>query len=524
MQNSQQIVKHLNFGSDAQDKVFSGITKLTQAVSSTLGASGKCVILEDFMGRPMITKDGVTVANSVNLSDPVENIGATLIKEAARKTVSEAGDGTTTATVLAHAILKEARKFKQEVAILDFTEGSLRDVKNDINDSYEKTIKYLDSVSIPVEGDMIDQVASISSNNDTELGGIIAKAFKKVGKNGVVLMDTDSKSEETSVDIVTGSQINQGFANPNLITDVAKQNVTLENPLVLLVSSPIATVRKIQTVLEYAVANNRALLIIGELEKQPMSAVVMNKIKGNIKINVVAPPGFNFWKKDFLDDIAAVTGATHINEEYGDDIDLITPDMLGQCDKAVSDNKSTVLKVSSMPEEAKERIKTIEDQLNSDTPSLKTEKLQERLGVLSGNVAVITVGANSDVELKEKKDRVDDAIHATKAAIKEGIVAGGGIALLNAAGKLSNKTEGQKIFIEAIKAPYRVILENAGLPESYPTIKNRGIDVKNGKEVNMIKAGIIDPVLVTKTALKNAVSVASTILSTDCVISNMRDI
>jgi chaperonin GroEL len=514
MQNSQQIVKHLNFGRDAQDKVFSGITKLTQAVSSTLGASGKCVILEDFMGRPMITKDGVTVANSVNLSDPVENIGATLIKEAARKTVSEAGDGTTTATVLAHAILNEAKDFK----------GSLRDVKNDINDSYEKTIKYLDKVSIPVEGDMIDQVASISSNNDTELGGIIAEAFKQVGKNGVVLMDTDSKSEETSVDVVTGSQINQGFANPNLITDVAKQNVTLENPLVLLVSSPISTIRKIQTVLEYAVANNRALLIIGELEKQPMSAVVMNKIKGNIKVNVVAPPGFNFWKKDFLDDIAAVTGATHINEEYGDDIDLITPDMLGECDKAVSDNKSTVLKVSSMPEEAKERIKTIEDQLNSDTPSLKTEKLQERLGVLSGNVAVITVGANSDVELKEKKDRVDDAIHATKAAIKEGIVAGGGIALLNAASKLSDKTEGQKIFIEAIKAPYRTILQNAGLAEVYPQIKNRGIDVKNGKDVNMIKAGIIDPVLVTKTALKNAVSVASTILSTDCVISNMREV
>ena len=514
MQNSQEIVKHLNFGSDAQDKVFSGITKLTQAVSSTLGASGKCVILEDFMGRPMITKDGVTVANSVNLQNPVENIGATLIKEAARKTVSEAGDGTTTATVLAHSILKEAKDF----------EGSLRDIKTDINDCYEKTIKYLEKVSIPVEGDMIDQVASISSNNDKELGSIIGEAFKKVGKNGVVLMDADGKTEETTVEVVTGSQINQGFANPNLVTDVAKQNVTLEKPLVLLVSSPITTIRKIQTVLEYAVTNNRSILIIGELEKQPMSAVVMNKIKGNIKVNVVAPPGFNFWKRDFLDDIAAVTGATHINEEFGDDIDLITPDMLGECERAVSDNKSTVLKISSISEEAKKRIKSIEDQLNSDTPSLKTEKLQERLGVLSGNVAVITVGANSDVELKEKKDRVDDAIHATKAAIKEGIVAGGGIALLNAANKLNNKTEGQKIFIEAIKAPYRIILENAGLPEVYPQIKNRGIDVKNGKEVNMIKAGIIDPVLVTKTALKNAVSVASTILSTDCVISNMREV
>jgi chaperonin GroEL len=336
-------------------------------------------------------------------------------------------------------------------------------------------------------------------------------------------MNSDG-AEETSVEVVSGSQINQGFANPNFVTDVTKQNVTLEKPLVLLVSSPITTVRKIQTVLEYAVQNNRSILIIGELEKQPMSALVMNKIKGNIKANVVAPPGFNFWKKDFLDDIAAVTGATHINEEFGDDIDLITPDMLGECEKAVSDNKSTVLKVKSIPEAAKERIKAIEDQLNSDTPSLKTEKLQERLGVLSGNVAVITVGANSDVELKEKKDRVDDAIHATKAAVKEGIVPGGGIALLNAAQKLNGKTEGEKIFIEAIKSPYKTILNNAGLDTDILTGKKGwGIDVVTGKPVSMIKAGIIDPVLVTKTALKNAVSVATTILSTDCVINNMRE-
>ena len=513
MQNSQDIVKNLNFGSDAQDKVFAGITKLTQAVSSTLGASGKCVILEDFMGRPMITKDGVTVANSVNLHNPVENIGATLIKEAARKTVSEAGDGTTTATVLAHSILEQAKDYK----------SSLRDIKNDINKAYSQTVKYLDKVSIPVEGDMIDQVASISSNNDTELGSIIGEAFKKVGKNGTVFMNTDG-ADETSVEVVSGSQINQGFANPNFVTDVTKQNVTLEKPLVLLVSSPITTVRKIQTVLEYAVENNRSILIIGELEKQPMSALVMNKIKGNIKANVVAPPGFNFWKKDFLDDIAAVTGAIHINEEYGDDIDLITPDMLGECEKAVSDNKSTVLKVTSIPDAAKERIKTIEDQLNSSTPSLKTEKLQERLGVLSGNVAVITVGANSDVELKEKKDRVDDAINATKAAVKEGIVPGGGIALLNAAQKLSGKTEGESIFIEAIKAPYKTILSNAGLDtDILASKKGWGIDVVTGKPVSMIKAGIIDPVLVTKTALKNAVSVATTILSTDCVINNMRE-
>ena len=513
MQNSQDIVKNLNFGTDAQSKVFTGITKLTQAVSSTLGASGKCVILEDFMGRPMITKDGVTVANSISLHDPVENIGATLIKEAARKTVSEAGDGTTTATVLAHSILEQAKGHKEP----------LRNIKNDINKAYEKTVEYLDKVSIPVEGDMIDQVATISSNNDTELGLIIGEAFKKVGKNGTVFMNSDG-ADETSVEVVSGSQINQGFANPNFVTDVTKQNVTLDKPLVLLVSSPITTVRKIQTVLEYAVTNNRSILIIGELEKQPMSALVMNKIKGNIKANVVAPPGFNFWKKDFLDDIAAVTGATHINEEFGDDIDLITPDMLGECEKAVSDNKSTVLKVKSIPDAARDRIETIEDQLNSDTPSLKTEKLQERLGVLSGNVAVITVGANSDVELKEKKDRVDDAIHATKAAVKEGIVPGGGIALLNAADRLSGKTEGEKIFIEAIKAPYKTILNNAGLnTDMLAGKKGWGIDVVKGKPVSMIKAGIIDPVLVTKTALKNAVSVATTILSTDCVINNMRE-
>ena len=515
MQNPQEIVKHLSFGADAQDKVFSGITKLTQAVSSTLGASGKCVILEDFMGRPMITKDGVTVANSVNLHDPIENVGATLIKEAARKTVSEAGDGTTTATVLAHSILKEAKNLN----------APLREVKEDIQSCYDKTVRYLDKISIPVEGDMIDQVASISSNNDKELGGIIGEAFKKVGKNGVVLMDIDGKSDKTYVNVVKGSQINQGFVNPSFVTDTAKQNVTLENPLVLLVSSAISTVRKIQTVLEYAVTNNRSILIIGELEKQPMAAVVMNKIKGNIKINVVSPPGFNFWKKDFLDDIAAVTGATHINEAFGDDIDLITPDMLGECEQAVSDSKTTVLKVKEIPSIAKDRIKEIEQQLNSDAPGLKTEKLQERLGVLSGNVAVITVGANSEVELKEKKDRVDDAIHATKAAIKQGIVPGGGIALLNAAKQLKPKSEGDRIFIEAIKAPYKTILNNAGLDTSMQLDKKGwGVNVITGKPTNMVKCGIIDPVLVTKTALKNAVSVATTIMSTDCVISNMRQV
>ena len=514
MQNPQDIVKALTFGSNAKEKVFAGIDKLTTAVSSTLGASGKCVILEDFMGRPMITKDGVTVANSVILRDPVENIGATLIKEAARKTVSEAGDGTTTATVLAHALLKESNKA---------TNDSLRKVKQDINNACEQTIKYLEKISVPVEGDMIDQVATISSNNDKELGAIIGEAFKKVGKNGTVMMDADG-GEQTKINVVSGSQINQGFINPNFVTDTGKQTVTLEKPLVLIVSSLITTVRKIQAVLEHAVKVNRPILIIGELDKQPMTALVMNKIKGNIKANVIAPPGFNFWKKDFLNDIAAVTGATHINEEYGDDIDLITPDMLGECERAISDSKSTVLKVSKISEEAKARIKDIEQQLKSSDPSLRTEKLEERLAILSGNVAVISVGANSDVELKEKKDRVDDAIHATKAAVKEGIVPGGGVALLNAVKNIKDKSEGANIFIEAIKYPYKTILKNAGIENNVPIVKKGfGINVVTGDMVHMVKEGIIDPLLVTKSALKNAVSVATTILSTDCVISNERE-
>ena len=515
MQNPQDIVKALTFGSNAKEKVFAGIDKLTTAVSSTLGASGKCVILEDFMGRPMITKDGVTVANSVILREPVENIGATLIKEAARKTVSEAGDGTTTATVLAHALLKESNKA---------TTDSLRNIKQDIQNACDDTVKYLEKISVPVEGDMIDQVATISSNNDKELGAIIGEAFKKVGKNGTVMMDVENGNEETKINVVSGSQINQGYINANFVTDAGKQTVTLEKPLVLLISSPITTVRKIQTVLEYAVKNNRPILIIGELEKQPMAALVMNKIKGNIKANVIAPPGFNFWKKDFLDDIAAVTGATHINEEYGDDIDLITPDMLGECERAVSDSKSTVLKVTEIPEEAKARIKDIEQQLKSSDPSLRTEKLEERLAILSGNVAVISVGANSEVELKEKKDRVDDAIHATKAAVKEGIVPGGGVALLNAAKSIKDKSEGASIFIEAIKYPYKTILKNAGIENNVPIVKKGfGINVVTGDMVHMVKEGIIDPLLVTKSALKNAVSVATTILSTDCVISNERE-
>jgi chaperonin GroEL len=513
--NGQEIVKNLSFGEEARDNVFNGIEKLTKAVSSTLGASGKCVILENDYGAPIITKDGVTVANSVILENPLENLGATLIKEAARKTVIEAGDGTTTATVLAHAILKESHIESDE---------SLRKIKDSMRNSVNKAIEYLNKIAIPVEGDMIDQVAIISANNDVELGSLIGDAFKRVGKNGVVMMET-SETSETTVDIVDGVQLDKGIKTPHFITNLERQQAVLENPLVLLVESNIPNIRKIQNVLEYAIKNNRSILIIGEVETQVLSALAMNKIKGNIKVNVIDPPDYGIMRREQLSDLAALTGATIINEDLGDDIDLITPDHLGECIKAVTDDRSTVLTVDSKKQAVLDQLENVKEQISKETNNGRKSRLERRLAMLSCNVGIIRVGANSEVELKEKKDRVDDAIHATKAAIKEGIVPGGGIALYNFSHLLSQGDDGERIISKAIKYPFQTILSNAGINEYYDKFEeNKGIDVVTGQVVDMIKCGIIDPVLVTKSALINAFSVAITILSTDCVINNVRQI
>lgn len=508
------IVKNLNFGDTAREQVFKGITKLTQAVSSTLGASGKCVLLEDAAGKPIITKDGVTVADSVILLDPVENMGATLLKEAARKTVQQAGDGTTTATVLAHAILQEAYK------VADKTNS--RVLKEGINSAVEKVVKYLESISVSVEGDMIDHIATISTNNDPDLGKLIADAFRAVDLTGVVMMEP-SAIGKTEIKLVEGAQYEKGLTNRHFITNAETQSAELENPLVLLVESKIDSIRQIQTVLEYVIKNNKPLLVIGDVEKGVLSALAMNKIKGNIKINVVDAPTYGVNRKQLLDDLSLLTGATIINEDLGDDLDLIKVEYLGRCVKSITTDNETILQVKDTSDEVKEVKNEIKNKLNKKNTANEVVKLEKRLAMLAAKIAIVKVGANSDIELKEKQDRVEDAICATKAAIKEGIVPGGGVALLNAALKMKEENVGEEVLGRAILSPYKTILDNAGF-EGYKLSgeDGHGIDVVTGNMVKMIDSGIIDPLLVTKSALQNAASVATTILSTDCVINNIR--
>ena len=512
--NPSLIVKDLNFGDEAKNKVITGVEKLAKAVKSTLGASGKCVIYEDARGNPVITKDGVTVAESVVLYDPVENMGATLVKESARKTVQEAGDGTTTATVLAEALLKEVNN-------AEYSDISTRDIKKGIFSALAKVNNYLDANAIEVEGDMLNNVASISCNNDKELGKIISKAYAKVGKDGVVFME-ESETEETHVNVVEGIQLDNGLTSPHFITNQDKQKAELENPYVLIVSSEIPTVRKIQSILEFVIKKSRALLIVAPVSQQVKSALLMNKVKGNIKVNIIDLPGFGPTKKDTTEDLAIATGATVINEELGDDLDIISVEHLGEVDRAVTDTKTTVITTGSDQEKLNNRIRSIKKLITKEKNAFIAEKLQKRIAMLKGSVGIINVGADTKVELKEKKDRVEDAIYATKAALKEGIVPGGGIALLNAAQEITPTNEAENILLKAIKAPYNTILDNASILEVVEPVNGKGIDVITGKKTNMVKKGIVDPVLVTKSALKNAVSVVTTIISADCVISNMR--
>ena len=515
--NPSEIVKDLSFGSDARDKIISGVEKLANAVKSTLGASGKCVIYEDALGKPVITKDGVTVAESVVLIDPVENLGAMLIKEAAKNTVKEAGDGTTTSTVLAYFLLKYANEFLDEGY-------HPRDIKKAIDKGLNQVLNYLDKNKVEVKGDMLRSVASISTNNDLVLGQIIGEAYEAVGKHGVVLME-ESEDERTYFELVNGIQFDSPLKSQHFATDNDKQKSELENPYILIVASQIPNIRKIQAVLEHVIKQGRSLLIIAPIEQQPLAALLMNKVKGNIKVNVVDLPGFGPTKRDTIEDLASLTGAKIIDEELGDDLDLIEPSVLGTALKSISDSKNTILTIEDVPEAAKQRIEAVEQKIKEEKNPYTKKKIEQRLAMLSGSVAVVKVGAGSKVELKEKKDRVEDAIYATKAALQEGIVPGGGVALLNAVRKLKLDNTEDIVFQKAVLAPFNTILENADIevPDNFGHKKGWGINAMTGKPVNMIKSGIIDPVLVTKTALKNAVSVVNTIISADCVISNVRE-
>lgn len=533
--NPSTLIKDITSGKEARKKIAQGVNALANAVKSTLGASGKCVIYEDAMGNPIITKDGVTVAESVVLMDAVENMGATMIKEAASNTVKEAGDGTTTAIVLAQALLNTVNNYKGK--------ESIRKIKAGIDKATKEILEYLENTAVTIKGDMLDNVAIISCNNEPILGGIISEAFKKAGKDGEVLMN-DSEDEHTTIETTKGVQMDCGLKSPYLRTNLERETAELEDPLVLLITSPLSNLRKIQNILEYCLKKNRALLIIGELEQQPLATLISNKVKGVLKVNIIDVPGFGPTKQDTIDDVALMTGAIAVNEQLGDDMDFIDMSVLGSVAKSVTTATKTVMQCTS-PEGADERAKEVRAKIKKEKNGFIKKKLEDRLNILSGSVSVIKVGAESKIELKEKKARVEDAIYAVKAAIKEGIVPGGGIALLNAAyhSRMTEETfdpskgftevfselsPGEKILRQAIQAPFYAILENADTVLTEPLMeqlrknKGEGVDVVTGEIVDMIKRGIIDPVLVTKTALKNAVSVVSTIISADTIISNRR--
>ena len=538
--STSDLVKNLDFDKEARQKVIAGANKLGRAVSGTIGASGLCVVYEDATGYPNITKDGVTVADSVVLKDAVENIGATLIKQAAKNTVKEAGDGTSSSVVLATSMLNiiEANRDK-----------GLREIKEGLESGLEKINDYLDSVTVEVDDNMLVDVASISCNNDRVLGKIIGEAFSKVGRDGVVMIE-DSATNQTYSEIIDGVQVDSKLKSPYFITNTSKETAELENPYILITESPIANIRKIKIVLEEIQRTGRPLLIIGEVEDQALKVLMTNKLNGNIKVNVIDAPSLRVTKREILDDLAIITGAKVMNESLGDDMDMITIDCLGEVDKSVTDDKKTILVTENSGEKLKERIDFVKGEIKKEENPYRKKRLEKRLATLAGKIGVVYVGADSEVELKEKKDRVDDAVHATKAAYQGGIVSGGGVALKDARNVLDDSNLGEAILKDAIIQPMRTILSNAGyldvdhinsevMCENTPFerfmfklgIKKHldftfedgwGINAINGEYVNMIDENIIDPVIVTKSALKNAVSVVSTITSANCVISNIR--
>ena len=519
---NQKIVKELHFSLEGKQKLINGIDKLAEAVGSTLGAGGKTVVLEDDFGGPWVTKDGVTVANHIILEDPVENLGVSMIKQAARNTAQKAGDGTTTSIILAQAIIHEY--VHQEGG-----KHSFRDIKKGIEDFRDTMIKFLEKKAVAVNDNRLEDVSIISANGDKELGKLISDAFIAAGEHGVVTQEI-SPDSSTYIETVEGTQIQGAITKmPHFYTQPEKELTELEKPLILLCTSEIDNIRRIQDILEYAIKSNRSILLVAPMTQQPLSALAMNRSKGNIKVNVVDPPSYGLKRKDILDDVALLTGAKVIDTQLGDSIDLISPDVLGSADKAISDNEGTTLVFDEVSEEVHERIAELKEKLEKEESQILIQHYESRLALLLGGVSVIRIGASTEVEMKEKRDRVDDAVHAVKAAKKEGILPGGGSALKFASelpykASCTGRATGFQILSNAVNYPISRILTNAGLsPVDFDFDKwGQGVDVISGKVVDMRKAGIIDPLLVTKEALKNAVSVAITILSTHCVISNAR--
>lgn len=526
------MAKDIKFNLEARDGLKRGVDALANAVKVTLGPKGRNVIISKSFGAPVVTKDGVTVAKEIELKDPLENMGAQMVKEVASKTNDLAGDGTTTATVLAQAIVKEGLK---NVA----AGANPMDLKRGIDKAVEAVVADLQKQAKEVgdSSEKIKQIAAISANNDDVIGDLIAQAFGKVGKEGVITVE-EAKGTDTYVDVVEGMQFDRGYLSPYFVTNSEKMETELDNPYILLYDKKISSMKDLLPVLEPVAQSGKPLLIIAEdVDGEALATLVVNKLRGALRVAAVKAPGFGDRRKAMLEDIAILTGGEVIAEERGFTLENATLDMLGTAEKVTIDkDNTTVVNGAGDKELIVNRVNQIKSQIESTTSDYDREKLQERLAKLAGGVAVLYVGAASEVEMKEKKDRVDDALHATRAAVEEGIVAGGGVALVRAIQaarqvKTINADEatGVQIVARAIEEPLRQIVENAGGEGSVVISKvlaekgDFGYDAKSDTYVNMFKAGIIDPKKVARVALENAASVAGMILTTECALIDIKE-
>jgi chaperonin GroEL len=526
------MAKEIIFNTEARDLLKKGVDALSNAVKVTLGPKGRNVVIDKKFGAPTITKDGVSVAKEIELEDTIQNMGAQMVKEVASKTADEAGDGTTTATVLAQAIISTGLK--------NVTAGANpMDLKKGIDKAVAAIITNLkkQSVSVGNNNEKIKQVATISSNNDHEVGALIAEAMSKVSKEGVITVE-EAKGTDTSVEVVEGMQFDRGYLSPYFVTNADKMNAELESPLLLIFDKKISNMKDLLPILEQTSQTGKPLLIIAEdVDGEALATLVVNKIRGSLKIAAIKAPGFGDRRKEMLEDIAILTGGTVISEEKGHKLDAATMEMLGKCEKVVVDkDNTTIVNGGGSKKMIDVRIKQIKSQIETTTSDYDKEKLQERLAKLAGGVAVLYVGAASEMEMKEKKDRVDDALAATKAAIEEGIIPGGGVALIRAGetlkslqGDNDDENTGIQIVATAVQAPLKQIVENSGGEGAVVISKiltekgDFGYNAKNDTYENMLKAGIIDPTKVTRIALENAASVGSMLLTTECVLADIKD-
>ena len=526
------MAKKIQFDVEAREGLKKGVDALANAVKVTLGPKGRNVIIGKAFGGPQITKDGVTVAKEIELEDALENMGAQMVKEVASKTNDLAGDGTTTATILAQAIVKEGLK--------NVTAGANpMDLKRGVDKAVEAIVGQLNknAETVGSSSDKIKQVASISANNDESIGSLITEAFEKVGKEGVITVE-EAKGTDTYVDVVEGMQFDRGYLSPYFVTNSEKMESDLESPYILLYDKKISAMKDLLPVLEPVAQSGKPLLVIAEdVDGEALATLVVNKLRGSLKIAAVKAPGFGDRRKAMLEDIAILTGGTVISEDRGFTLENTTIEMLGSAERVTIDkDNTTIVNGSGVKENIEARVNQIKAQIETTTSDYDKEKLQERLAKLAGGVAVLYVGAASEVEMKEKKDRVDDALHATRAAVEEGIVAGGGVALLRSRKVLEKITSenldevtGIQIISRAIEAPLRTIVENAGGEGSVVVAKvmegkgNFGYDAKSETYVDLLKEGIIDPKKVTRIALENAASVAGMILTTECALVDIKE-